>query len=158
MKVEFVPQEYDDCMAVSAAEFLKADKNRDEYASLEMATDAISALYGIQYIIPREDYDVVKEWLTKSSTVVFYIRQARYGPKKWCEICVIDGPRTQRVRSMVHIKVNSSNSVVKPLCWASRRFFDFFRRDLSRRSRGIFHLAFQGRIYYNNRGLRTLTP
>lgn len=101
MKVEFVPQEYDDCMAVSAAEFLKADKNRDEYASLAMATDAFSALYGIQYIIPREDYDVVKEWLTKSSTVVFYKRQARYGPKKWCEICVIDGPRTQRVRYSV---------------------------------------------------------
>lgn len=101
MKVEFISQEYDECMAVSATEFLKADKNKDEYASLAMATDAFSALGGIQYIISKDDYDIVKEWLTKSSTVVFYICEARYGPKKWCEICVIDGPRTHRVRYSV---------------------------------------------------------
>ena len=53
MMVEFIEQDSGNQLTVSASEFLKADKNQEEYASLAMATDAYSALFGIEYIIPR---------------------------------------------------------------------------------------------------------
>lgn len=50
MMVEFIEQDSGNQLTVSASEFLKADKNQEEYASLAMATDAYSALFGIEYI------------------------------------------------------------------------------------------------------------
>ena len=43
MMVEFIEQDSGNQLTVSASEFLKADKNQEEYASLAMATDAYSA-------------------------------------------------------------------------------------------------------------------
>lgn len=78
MMVEFVEQDSGNQLTVSASEFLKADKNQEEYASLAMATDAYSALFGIEYIIPRNEYDAVKSWLGKTGTVIFQVCDARY--------------------------------------------------------------------------------
>ena len=73
MMVEFIEQDSGNQLTVSASEFLKADKNQEEYASLAMATDAYSALFGIEYIIPRNEYDAVKSWLGKTGTVIFQV-------------------------------------------------------------------------------------
>ena len=78
MMVEFIEQDSGNQLTVSASEFLKADKNQEEYASLAMATDAYSALFGIEYIIPRNEYDAVKSWLGKTGTVIFQVCDARY--------------------------------------------------------------------------------
>ena len=77
MMVEFIEQDSGNQLIVSASEFLKADKNREEYASLAMATDAYSALFGIKYVIYREDYDAIKSWLEKTDTVIFQVCEAR---------------------------------------------------------------------------------
>lgn len=97
MKVEFIEQDSGNQLTVPATEFLKADKNAEEYASLAMATDAYSALFGVEYIIPRNDYNAVKSWLGKTDTVIFQVCDARYGPNRWCEVYVLQGVRLRRV-------------------------------------------------------------
>lgn len=97
MMVEFIEQDSGNQLTVSASEFLKADKNREEYASLAMATDAYSALFGIKYVIYREDYDAIKSWLEKTDTVIFQVCEARYGHTKWCEAYVLHGARLRKV-------------------------------------------------------------
>jgi len=97
MMVEFIEQDSGNQLTVPASEFLKADKNQEEYASLAMATDAYSALYGVDYIIYREDYDAVKSWLGKTDTVIFRICEARYGHGKWCEVYILQGARLRKV-------------------------------------------------------------
>lgn len=97
MMVEFIEQDSGNQLIVSASEFLKADKNREEYASLAMATDAYSALFGIKYVIYREDYDAIKSWLEKTDTVIFQVCEARYGHTKWCEAYVLHGARLRKV-------------------------------------------------------------
>lgn len=97
MKVEFIEQDAGNQLTVPASEFLKADKNAEEYASLAMATDAYSALFGVEYIIPRADYDAIKSWVGKTDTVIFQVCDARYGPNRWCEVYVLQGARLRRV-------------------------------------------------------------
>ena len=97
MMVEFIEQDSGNQLTVSASEFLKADKNQEEYASLAMATDAYSALFGIEYIIPRNEYDAVKSWLGKTGTVIFQVCDARYGNDRWCEVYVLRGARLRKV-------------------------------------------------------------
>lgn len=97
MMVEFIEQDSGNQLTVSASEFLKADKNREEYASLAMATDGYSALFGIKYVIYREDYDAIKSWLEKTDTVIFQVCEARYGHTKWCEAYVLHGARLRKV-------------------------------------------------------------
>ena len=97
MMVEFIEHDSGNQLTVSASEFLKADKNREEYASLAMATDAYSALFGIKYVIYREDYDAIKSWLEKTDTVIFQVCEARYGHTKWCEAYVLHGARLRKV-------------------------------------------------------------
>lgn len=97
MMVEFIEQDSGNQLTVSASEFLKADKNPEEYASLAMATDAYSALFGIEYIIPRNEYDAVKSWLGKTGTVIFQVCDARYGNGRWCEVYVLQGARLRKV-------------------------------------------------------------
>ena len=97
MMVEFIEQDSGNQLTVSASEFLKADKNPEEYASLAMATDAYSALFGIEYIIPRNEYDAVKSWLGKTETVIFQVCDARYGNSRWCEVYVLQGARLRKV-------------------------------------------------------------
>ena len=97
MMVEFIEQDSGNQLIVSASEFLKADKNREEYASLAMATDAYSALFGIKYVIYREDYDAIKSWLEKTDTVIFQVCEAHYGHTKWCEAYVLHGARLRKV-------------------------------------------------------------
>ena len=97
MMVEFIEQDSGNQLIVSASEFLKADKNSEEYASLAMATDAYSALFGIEYIIPRNEYDAVKSWLGKTGTVIFQVCDARYGNGRWCEVYVLQGARLRKV-------------------------------------------------------------
>lgn len=62
-----------------------------------MATDAYSALFGIEYIIPRNEYDAVKSWLGKTGTVIFQVCDARYGNDRWCEVYVLRGARLRKV-------------------------------------------------------------
>lgn len=97
MMVEFIEQDSGNQLTVSASEFLKADKNQEEYASLAMATDAYSALFGIEYIIHRNEYDAVKSWLGKTGTVIFQVCDARYGNGRWCEVYVLQGARLRKV-------------------------------------------------------------
>lgn len=97
MMVEFIEQDSGNQLTVSASDFLKADKNPEEYASLAMATDAYSALFGIEYIIHRNAYDAVKSWLGKTGTVIFQVCDARYGNSKWCEVYVLHGARLRKV-------------------------------------------------------------
>ena len=97
MMVEFIEQDSGNQLTVSASEFLKADKNREEYASLAMATDAYSSLFGIEYIIHRNEYDAVKSWLGKTGTVIFQICDARYGSGRWCEVYILQGARLRKV-------------------------------------------------------------
>ena len=97
MMVEFIEQDSGNQLTVSASEFFKADKNPEEYASLAMATDAYSALFGIDYIIHRNEYDAVKSWLRKTGTVIFQVCDARYGNSKWCEVYVLHGARLRKV-------------------------------------------------------------
>lgn len=97
MMVEFIEQDTGNQLIVTASEFLKADKDQDEYASLAMATDAYSALFGIRYIIHRDEYDAVKSWLRKNDIVVFQVCEACYGRNKWCEVYVLQNARHRRV-------------------------------------------------------------
>ena len=97
MMVEFIEQDSGNQLTVSASEFLKADKNPEEYASLAMATDAYSALFGIKYVIYRDDYDAIKSWLGKTGTVIFQVCDARYGNGRWCEVYVLQGARLRKV-------------------------------------------------------------
>lgn len=97
MMVEFIEQDSGNQLTVSASEFLKADKNSEEYASLAMATDAYSALFGIKYVIYCDDYDAIKSWLGKTGTVIFQVCDARYGNGRWCEVYVLQGARLRKV-------------------------------------------------------------
>ena len=57
----------------------------------------MSALFGIEYIIPRNEYDAVKSWLGKTGTVIFQVCDARYGNDRWCEVYVLRGARLRKV-------------------------------------------------------------
>lgn len=84
-------------MCVSATEFLKANEDNIEFNSLVHATEAFSALLGLDYRISRNEYDVVVNRLDHTGIVIFAIGESSRPSLMWCEIFVSTRNQPERI-------------------------------------------------------------
>lgn len=98
MKVEFLESDmYGAELCVSATEFLKAKKDNVEFDSLVHATEAFSALLGLDYCISRNEYDAVVNRLDNTGVVIFTVCEDKYPSRRWCEVFVSKNNQPERI-------------------------------------------------------------
>lgn len=98
MKVEFLDSEmYGPNLFISAADYMKAKNNDDEYESLVHATQAFSALFDFEYEINEKEFNAVLSELDKNGAVIFAVGSSKYPEKRWMEIMVSNNNQPKKI-------------------------------------------------------------
>lgn len=101
MKVEFlINQVLGDGyqLFISAEEFLKADKNDEEFDGLEFAAYAFFYLYGLDYHLDLRHYNVIKQHLKKNGAVIFAAYKERpYASIAYPGVYVVNDSRYEQI-------------------------------------------------------------
>ncbi len=89
MKVEFLDSEvFGPELVISADEFLNGMKDENDFESLMHATEAFSCLFGVDYVVSREEYEEAAKVLENDGLVIFAICSGKHPPRRWCELYV----------------------------------------------------------------------
>lgn len=100
MKVEFLANtEINDGrqIFISAAEFVKAKKDEEEFNSFAFATHALFSFYGVDDFITREEYEKILKVVDKSGAVIITVIEDRYPRRFYPEIFVSNNNRLKSV-------------------------------------------------------------
>lgn len=96
MKVEFlVNQGIGDGrqILIDASEFLKGEKDDEEFNSFAFATQVFFSFYGIDsYIYPNE-YDYIRQHLDKNGAVVITVTEEKYPRRVYPQVYVLNNHR-----------------------------------------------------------------
>lgn len=84
---------------ISASEFIKAEKNEDEYNSFAFATEAFFSMYGSEsFFVDRDHYDVIRQNLDKAGAVIITAYKEReYSRNVNVEVFVSNNNQPRRV-------------------------------------------------------------
>ena len=73
---------------IKASEFLKADKDEEEFNSFAFATHALFCFYGVNDFITRDVYERIKKELDKNGAVIITMVEERYPRRVFPEVFV----------------------------------------------------------------------
>lgn len=96
MKVEFTElNPWGPALIIEYKEYIKG-KDESEFESLQHATEAFSFLFGLNYLIIKDEYDFVLDWLKRDGIAFLIIREIN-PYDRYPELWVSNNNRPQRV-------------------------------------------------------------
>lgn len=97
MKVEFTDlNPWGPALVIEYKEFIKG-KDEGEFESLQRATDAFFSLFGLDYYVAKDEYDLVLNWMEKDGIAFLIIFETNYPYNKWPELWVSNNNRPHQV-------------------------------------------------------------
>ena len=100
MKVEFlVNTDIGDGrqLFITASEFNKAVKDKEEFNSFAFATEVFFSYYGSDRLIYRAEYDYIQKFLDKNGAVIITAVEERYPTHIYPEVYISNNNRLKRI-------------------------------------------------------------
>lgn len=81
-------------LIIKGTDFTKALKDTDEHYLLQIAVEGFAAQFGIQHHFDDDVNEAILQWLDKTGSVIYTIKERRTGRTlfdTWCEVYVLNG-------------------------------------------------------------------
>jgi hypothetical protein len=102
MKVELKDTSFGPSLVMSYAEFLKANRNEQEFISLCTAVDAYLQQMDLNYKFDKDEYNRILRFLEEGANVIFHSLYLQYPERHECLISVIQHNELIHIRKQLN--------------------------------------------------------